>query len=210
MKIYLDWTNAKGKQSKLILPITPEEIVITGSRSDTSVDVYGLGELNLLGDRQLRRMTITSFLPHQKYDFAQTKYADPYRIIGHLKNLMELKMTVKVTVTGTDICHSFTIDSLEYGHKEKNADVYYSMSLVEHRSVGSTKIKRSTKNVSSKTVTWGKGDTWHKVTKKVLGSSATWKKQRTVNKEVIRAALKKNPKKRETTALVGYRVVIKK
>jgi ABC-type proline/glycine betaine transport system substrate-binding protein len=47
------------------------------------------------------------------------------------------------------------------------------------------------------------------VVKKYLGSSKTWKTVRKNNIAVVNKAKRKNFKKKETVALIGYKVVVK-
>ena len=84
----------------------------------------------------------------------------------------------------------------------------YTLELKEYRETATTS-NRHTKAASSKVHTWKKGDTWQKLTKKTLGSSKTWKSVRKRNLDVIKKTKKKYPKKKESDALIGYKVVIK-
>lgn len=216
MVIHIKWNN---DTNGVILPINPSAFRLSDTMNNTSVIIHNLGEINLKGKRALQSITLESFFPCQKYDFAQDSYHDPYDYyIKKLQKLFEDNTTVHLVITETNINGHFTIESFEYGHEEKNKDVAYSITLKEFREIGSTKAgsSRVEKDKNTKSVTWKKGDTWQKVTKSVLGSSKTYKTQKKNNKSVIDKAIKAYKKKnkvkkvKEATALIGCKVVIKK
>ena len=206
MDIYIKWDSDK---KGFLLPINPEGFELTDSMNNTSVIVHNLGEINLKGKRSLWTITLESFFPHQKYSFSRGAYHDPYEYyIKKLKKLFEKNTTIHLIITQTSINGFFTIESFTYGNKEKNGDVSYSLSLKEFREIGSSSVKRIAKSPKNGTYVWKKGDTWQKITKKCLGSSKNWKKIKKRNAAVIKKAKKKHPKKKESAALIGYKVVV--
>lgn len=211
MDIFINWDN----DSKSIqIPILPESFMLEDTMNNTTLTIHNLGDINLKGKRGLYILAFESFFPSQDYDFARCQFKDPYEhYIKKLKKLFEDNETLHLIITETNINSHFTIDSFSYGHDEKTKDVRYSLSFTEYRTIKSTSAgtakARASKAVKSQTVTWKKGDTWQKVTKKVLGSSSTYKTQKKNNKAVINKAMKKHPKLKEKDALVGYKVVVK-
>ena len=221
MDIYINWNNDK---SSIHLPVNPESFSVEGSQNNTSVNIQSIGEINLKGKRNLFGLSFDSFFPAQKYNFAKSKYKEPYVYIEKIKKLMEKNTTLHVIITETDINMQCTIESFEYGEAERNGDVQYSISLKEYREfrnvdmnanktvnkkVKKAATKRTSKNVTSQKYKWKKGDTWHKVSKKKTGTSANYRAIRKQNTAVIKKAKKKYPKKKENDALVGFEVVIK-
>ena len=214
LDIHIKWNNDK---SSLQIPILPESFEIEDSINNTTVNIHNLGDINLKGKRGLYGLSFESFFPEHEYDFEHCAHKDSYDYIKKLKTLFEKNTTVHVIVTETDIKGFFTIESFNYGHNEKTLDVRYSISFREYRTISSTSVGtsnkgRQNKGVSAKTIKWKKGDTWQKLTKSVLGSSATWKKQRKNNIKVVNKAMKLKKgekKKKENVALIGYKVVIK-
>lgn len=212
MDIYIKWNN--NKQS-IQIPILPESFEIEGTNNNTTVTVHGLGDINLKGKRGLYSLSFESFFPKYELYCQRGSHHDPYTYyVKNLKALYENNTTVHVIVTETDINGYFTVESFDYGHDDKTKDVAYSLKFAEYRSVsatssGTSKKGRTNKGAKTTTITWKRGDTWPKVTKRALGSSATSKKQRTNNKKVISKAKKKHPKKKEKEALIGYKVVIR-
>ncbi len=205
MDIHIKWNSDK---SSMQLPVVPESFEVSDSMNNTSVIIHNLGEINLKGKRNLKEVSLSSFFPAQKYAFAKTSYHVPYNYVKILKKLFEKNTTVHLIITGTNINGFYTIEAFNYGHADKTNDVSYTLELKEYRETATTS-NRHTKAASSKVHTWKKGDTWQKLTKKTLGSSKTWKSVRKRNLDVIKKAKKKYPKKKESDALIGYKVVIK-
>lgn len=204
MNIYISWNN---ESSSFQLPINPSGFNVSASQNNTSLYVHNFGEINLKGKRGLYEITLESFFPAQNYYFCQCKPKKPEYYIEKLKKLFARNETVHLVITDTEINMYCTIEAFSYGEEERNGDVKFSVSFKEFREAGNKK-RTTTKKVSASYL-WKKGDTWPKVVKKKLGSSSKWKTIRKNNISVIKKAMKKNPKIKESIALVGYEVVIK-
>ena len=221
MDIYIKW---KDDTESIQIPVLPESFELSESVNNTTVNVHNLGDINLKGKKGLNGLSFESFFPCQNYGFLHGGFkSDPYEsYISKINKLVEDNTTVHVIITETDINGFFTIESFIYGHSEKVKDIDYSIGFIEYKAISSTSdgtsnAGRDNKGKTSKTVKWKKGDTWQKITKSVLGSSKTWKTQQKNNKSVVtkakKAYKKKHPKVKtikEATALIGYKVVIKK
>ena len=225
MDITIKWNNDKNS---IKLPINPSDIHQQGSMNNTNLYIHNLGQVNLLGKRNLYSLSISSFFPSQPYDFSSDKSSSDRAYsyyVKTFKSLFESNTVLHIVVSGTLINFFGTIEDFSFGHNDCTNDVDYSLTFKEYREIKTTNVSstsRSTKAVSSKSIVWKKGYTWQSVTKKVLGSSSTWKKQRTLNKKIIAQAKKKPQKKKsvgafmgtalqfEQWALVNYKVVIKK
>ena len=215
MDIVIKW----GSNS-LTLPVNPSEVMVGNSNNNSDVYIEDLGSINLKGKRGLWSISISSFFPCQPYDFSKDKSngnTSYSKYINALCNLFNNNTTINLVVSGTNINLTCTISEFNYGHKDATMDVFYEITFTEFRSVKRTSIKVPKK----KTVTWKKGFTWQSVTKKVLGSSSSWKTQRKNNASVIKKARKKPRNKNgvqsfagtsyqfECWALQNYKVVIK-
>lgn len=205
MEIYLCWDN---DEKKILLPINPTSFEIAVTKDDTRVEIPNLGEIILKGKRGLYGITLKSFFPAQKYSFQHGKFYDPYKYyVKRIRKLVEKNTTVHLIMTETDINMYCLIDGFTYGEADGTGDVEYEIPLTEYRMDDA--VKRISTKKKQAVYTWKKGDTWPKVVKKHTGSSSTWKKIRTANQTVISKAKKKAPNKKETDALIGYKVVIK-
>lgn len=228
MDIYIS-----GNKKEVQLPILPASIGVQMSQNNTSVVVHNFGEINLKGKRNLYAVSFDSFFPHERYDFCKCEPLEPYEYVEIFQKWCEDNETLLLTVSGTLISTFYTIEQFDYSEKDGTGDVYYSISLKEYRNpysttnnstkttvkndtVKKTTTKRVSKTVKSHSYKWKKGDTWNKVAKKETGSSANAKALKKLNKKVINSAKKEYRKKhpkvktiKETTALIGKKVVIK-
>lgn len=217
MDILIKWDDDK---ESLQFPVNPSSFSQGMSQNNTSLYIHDFGELNLKGKRALKTISWSSFFPARDYYFAKVPYKEPYDYyIKNINSLLEKNTTVHLVITETDINMYATIESFSHGEEEKNGDVAYSIDFKEYRvpvtdtkssANGASSAASTTKAKSETSYKWKSGDTWPKVCKKKLGTSKNYKKIRKNNMSVIKKAKKKHPKKKETVALVGYKVVIKK
>ncbi|MDR0300613.1 MAG: hypothetical protein LBI13_11145 [Streptococcaceae bacterium] len=133
------------------LPVTPEEITFTCERTDGTVEILKLGEVNLIGKPKLMDITITASLPVNPEQFtigtAQSinpngaKYYIPY-----FQSWQNMEKSGRLTITDTVSNIPVTISKFEFGYKDGNIDEYvYTLTLKEWRDFGAKKVN----------VTWG-------------------------------------------------------
>lgn len=189
MKIYL----IQGK-TKLRFPFNPE-MEFTDGNNNTVVNVLGVrGDVNLLGNRQLRGLTLTGTFPKDaKHALQGLQYSNPppghkcvLRIMKMLRHNGGLVYFIATGVTrGKMTIESFSHKPTAGGHyaytielkqyvkpkltiKRKNK----SKSTVNtSKKISKTSTKRSTKSVKTTTYVVKKGDTLSAIAKKYTGSS---------------------------------------
>lgn len=205
----------KQGNEKLRLPVLPSTFELTYSRSNTSVEVTNYGEINIIGNRNLKTIPISSFFPNQVYNFVQYRdFPKPYKCVKLIEKWAG--NPIQLTITGTNINMQATIESFTYGEQDGTGDVYYTLELKEYRKpkvtetkksttvnkkttkIEKTETKRTTKQVKSTTYTVKKGDTLWDIAKRLTGSSSNW--QAIANQNGIT-----NPK----TLQIGQKLVIK-
>ena len=211
----------------------PSSYKIGTSVQNTTETVHRNGEINILGDRNLETIEISSFFPAQEYPFCQYKGFDtnPINYINKIKKWEYEKVTPTFVMTGdVDFNKTVSIESLEYGKDDSTGDIAFTLNLKEYIAVSysaakkktsngkKVKKKNSSKKRSSKSVkitsyTVKKGDTLRKIAKKKTGSSSNWKKIYTKNKKVIESAAKKHKRRSSSNGryiYAGTKLVIEK
>lgn len=226
MNIYIKYDNDK---KQIRLPVLPSEFEISAAQGNTSVTLYGLGEINLKGNRGLYSISLSSFFPTLHYDFCKCKPENPKRYISKLKKIFADNETVHLIITTTPINMHCTISDFAYSKNDGTGDINYTMKFTEYREskskkkskyvteklYGSECFSRVTKKVKTHSYKWKKGDTWLKVSRKETGTANYTNTLRIQNKKVIEKAKKAYIKKhgvktvKDSVALVGYKVVIK-
>lgn len=176
---------------KLRLPVNPPEYELASTINNTVVNVNSIGEINLLGKRNLKTISLASLFPKHKYDFCQySKFPKPkecVKIIEQMKNngVLRLKMT------GTPIKMECTIESFIWGENDGTKDINFSIELKEYRkihlrgkknhtvnkstkTISTTGTKRTTKTVKSTIYIVKKNDTLSMIAKRLTGSSSNY------------------------------------
>lgn len=140
---------------------------------------------------------------------------------------------VTLIITGANINGVYTIESFAYNEPDPAGDISYTLSLKKYEkptyskpasektsstatsgksSSKGNKSERSTKSVTTKKYIVKKNDTLQKISKRLTGTTANWKKIYTQNKKVIETAAKKHGKKASETGrwiYPGIKLVIK-
>lgn len=75
----------KSNSDKIMLPVNPESFAFTEKHNNTSVNVNSIGEVNLLGKRDLKTGTISSHFPKRDRNYANNSGRQaPYTYINKL------------------------------------------------------------------------------------------------------------------------------
>ena len=102
---------------------------------NTTETVHRKGEINILGDRNLETIEISSFFPAQEYPFCQYKGFDtnPINYINKIKKWEYEKVTPTFVMTGdVDFNKTVSIESLEYGKDDSTGDIAFTLNLKEY------------------------------------------------------------------------------
>ena len=224
------WLN--NGSDKIRFPVLPSSFKIGTSQNNTSENVHRKGEINLLGERNLETVELSSFFPAQEYDFCQYKgfNTNPYTYINKIKGWKENKIIPVLVITGgADFNKYVSLESLEYGEEDGSGDVAFTLSVKEYVTVSYSETKKKTsggkivkkkagkkrKKKATKTVkyTVRTGDTLKKIAKNKTGKSANASKIYAKNKSVIEKAAKKHGRRSSSKGrylYAGTKLVIEK
>lgn len=186
MEIWLKQDNLE-----LRFPVNPPDYELESTINNTTANVVSIGEVNLLGKRNLKTIPLASFFPNQYYDFCQySNFPKPnecVKIIEEMKN----NGVAQLIMTGTPIKMDCTIEKFSWGENDGTKDINFSLELKEYRKiviksnqknsinkksqkVSTVSTKRSTKAIKSTTYTVKGNETLCTIAKKITGSSSNY------------------------------------
>ena len=123
-----------GNSSSVTFPVAPPSFDVENSYNNNVVNVNSLGDINMIGKRGLKTLTFSSFFPAQYYGW-ETNYPsdDPYTACQKMDDMARSGQACTISISGTSVNMSCTIDNFKYGEHDSTGDVYFSISLKEYR-----------------------------------------------------------------------------
>ena len=203
---------------KVLFPVAPAKIKTTINNKNRTIELINEGEVNVLKEAGLTKISFTVVLPNHKYPFA--RYVDGFKNASYyLGVLEEYKKNKKpfqfiisrVLPNGTPLFHTNMTVSLEDYDFEDNVtegfDTKVTISLKQYKPYGTktvnvsayirptvTRSAGSGANTAGTNYTIKSGDTLWNIAKKKMGSGAKWTTLYNANKTVIENAAKKRGK----------------
>jgi hypothetical protein len=120
---------------EILLPIPPSKYQIIEGKTNSVVDILNFGEIDLQGGRNLSKCSISSFFPSKPYGFYGEAFIMPQDYINKLRNIKNYNIVVNLMITESEVFFPVTISQLTWGEEDGTGDLYYSMDLIEHRTV---------------------------------------------------------------------------
>lgn len=171
--------------------VLPSSVETADSMQNTSVNITDYGEINLIGKRGLKTLSLSSFFPKQKYNFVQYKgFPSPKACVSLIDSWMD--DPVRLIMTGTNINMLVTIESFNHAIPDVSGDIYFTLELKEYKKPTFVKKSKTTVNKNGKTIqkaetqregkavksityTVKSGDTLSQIAKRLTGDSANYK-----------------------------------
>lgn len=135
MDIFLSINN---REEVIQLPIIPETFGIELASNNETFNTISQGDLNLIGTRGLRSMTIETFYPNREYPYAKSKDITGDEFIEKVLMWINRRLPIRIVVInkeGNEVINmAVTIDTFNY-YYDKVGDVVYTLGLREFRFV---------------------------------------------------------------------------
>lgn len=209
--IWLSWNN---QQEGFELPILPAQIEVNGRGDGAGYDVFKLGKINVIKDRELTEYTIESLFPAQPYPFITASIVlEPKMYVDYIMKWRETKRPIRFVYVGSTMEINTPASIEQFDWKEiagSLGDIQFTLRLKEYRFyearrvqvvqpqsggapvITKAKQKRPDDRLPPKTYALKPGDNLWKVAQKVLGNGARWREIQRLN-GITDAQLKRLP-----------------
>lgn len=118
-----------------IFTIPPLDFKVTTNQNAEIVKILDFGEVALIGEKNIKKVSFSTFLPSLKSKFFNPllNYQSPMSGIKKLEKYKDNKDVLTLIVPGYDIYFKCYIEQLEYEIRERTGDVDISINLIEVR-----------------------------------------------------------------------------
>lgn len=192
MEFWLSFNNfAESSQ----LPIPPSEYSTVSTNLNETVNIAGLGDINLIGGAGLTEIEITSFFPSKPAQYGIVSAPEPFTAIALIEKWKKSLKPIRLIITTTPINMACAIESFTWGERGGTRNIDYTLSLKEYRFIevkqvnateaaaGASARPDTKETASSHTVK--SGDTLFLIAKKVLGDGNKWREIYEKNADTI-------------------------
>lgn len=126
------------------LPVVPDKLVLESPGNNKTVEVIGIGEINLLRTRKLATLEINSFFPiNATLPFIQTSsnFRTPDEYMTFFSAIRNQKKPCRLIVTGINFLSMLvSIEKASFSVEGGDDDVSYTLSLKEYREFTSRQV----------------------------------------------------------------------
>ncbi len=186
------------EDKRIQLPILPESFEYNATSNNPTLNIESLGEISIIGKRNLKTLSFESIYPAQEYDFCDcTPEMEPYEFVNQVLALRSSGKPVRFIDTGGKSMKS-TIESFTYGESDGTGDLTYSIEFREYRkpkikktkpkvptktkskkdsnkNISKPETNRDSKKVKTMTYVVKKGDTLSAIAKRFTGNAANYR-----------------------------------
>lgn len=204
--------SVNNRQEYLKLVINPASIDFTDVQNNQQINLLEVGTALLLGNRGLIGTTLESFFPSSNSPFYKRHGGTrtPQECKALIKKWKDKGMIVRLIISDMDINLAMAVNSFTTTHREGDDDIYFSLELIEYKTLNVPTVKVSTKVKSSiikrpatsskkatssgsaggRTYTIKGGDTLWAIATRYYGSGTQYMKIYNANKSTIESAAK--------------------
>lgn len=149
MEIYLGTDN-----DKIRFPIVPSSVGVNRSNSIDTEAIIKLGEVPIFNGTSLKTIELTSFFPNQEYSFCDyTGFMKPYEFSEKIQKWMYEGKPLRVIVTDSPTNMQCLIQQFDTVEQDGTRDLYFTLNLLEYRSIEVPTLSDNNSNNSSDNAT---------------------------------------------------------
>lgn len=143
--------SVNNRQEYLKLVVNPASIEFTDVQNNQQINLLDVGTALLLGNRGLISTTLESFFPSSDSPFYKRHGGTrtPQECKTLIKKWKDKGMIVRLIISDMDINLAMAINNFTTTHREGDNDIYFSLELIEYKTLNVPTVKVSTKVKSS-------------------------------------------------------------
>ncbi len=119
-------------EESFVLPVNPKTLELTEGNKNNKLDLLNIGEINLIGNRGLKYLTISSFFPSIDSHFNKLS-KEPIEYKNLLEKWKNSKRPIRVIISDLEINLAMAIENLVFTMNEGDKDIYFTIELAEYR-----------------------------------------------------------------------------
>lgn len=204
--------SVNNRQEFLKLVVNPASVEFTDVQNNQQINLLEVGTALLLGNRGLIGTTLESFFPSSESPFYKRHGGTrtPQECKALIKKWKDKGMIVRLIISDMDLNLAMAVNSFSTTHREGDDDIYFSLELIEYKTLNVPTVKVSTKVKSSitkrpatsskkatssgsssgRSYTIKGGDTLWAIATRYYGSGTQYMKIYNANKSTIESAAK--------------------
>lgn len=149
MEIYLGTDN-----DKIRFPVVPSSIGVNRSNNIDTESVIKLGEVPIFNGTSLKTIELTSFFPNQEYSFCDyTGFMKPYEFSDKIQKWMYEGKPLRIIITDSPTNMQCLIQQFDTVEQDGTRDLYFTLNLLEYRSIEVPTLSDNNSNNSSDNAT---------------------------------------------------------
>lgn len=149
MEIYLGTDN-----DKIRFPIVPSSVGVNRSNSIDTEAIIKLGEVPIFNGTSLKTIELTSFFPNQEYSFCDyTGFMKPYEFSDKIQKWMYEGKPLRIIITDSPTNMQCLIQQFDTVEQDGTRDLYFTLNLLEYRSIEVPALSDNNSNNSSDNAT---------------------------------------------------------
>jgi len=130
------WLAFNNGAEKLRLPVPPQTFELQTGAMNTTVTIHELGEVNLIGKRRLKSISLSSYFPVRDDGLCQYRgFPPPRTCVETIEQWRDSGRPIRLIVIGESVRlnEAMAIESFSYSQKRGPADIYFTLELKEYR-----------------------------------------------------------------------------
>ncbi|TVX88345.1 LysM peptidoglycan-binding domain-containing protein [Paenibacillus agilis] len=189
------WLSFRNGEEQLRLAVPPQTFEMQTGSTLTPVNIHQLGEVNVIGKRRLKAISLSSYFPIRDDGLCQyTHFPTPEVSVKRIEKWRDSGEPIRLIIygQGLSINEAMAIENFNYSQKHGPEDVYFTLDLKEYRFLdyrnpSNQELKQRKLQLlknGPKSYVVKNGDTLYWIARKLLGNGKKWRSLEKLNADL--------------------------